>query len=123
MKALFACVKQGAFDVRLEMGYSMQLNQKTREGPPHRLRDLQFRYINRQVASFRRSGDPVLSVDTNKKELVGAFKNGGGRWRPKGNPHRVNVHDFPSLAEGKAIPYGGVRDRSGPGGGQRRDYA
>jgi Rhodopirellula transposase DDE domain len=89
-----------------QMGYSMQLNQKSREGPQHRLRDLQFRYINRQVASFRRSGDPVLSVDTKKKELVGPFKNGGRTWRPKGNPHRVNVHDFPSLAEGKAIPYG-----------------
>lgn len=89
-----------------QMGYSMQLNQKSREGPQHRLRDLQFRYINRQVASFRRSGDPVLSVDTKKKELVGAFKNGGRTWRPKGNPERVNVHDFPSLAKGKAIPYG-----------------
>lgn len=89
-----------------QMGYSMQLNQKAREGPQHRLRDLQFRYINRQVTSFRRSGDPVLSVDTKKKELVGAFQNKGRTWRPKGNPHRVNVHDFPSLAEGKAIPYG-----------------
>jgi len=89
-----------------QMGYSLQLNQKTREGPPHRLRDRQFRYINRQVARFRRSRDPVLSVDTKKKELVGAFKNGGRTWRRKGNPHRVNVHDFPSLAEGKAIPYG-----------------
>ena len=89
-----------------QMGYSMQLNQKAREGPQHRLRDLQFRYINRQVTSFRRSGDPVLSVDTKKKELVGAFKNAGRTWRPKGNPQRVNVHDFPSLAEGKAIPYG-----------------
>jgi len=89
-----------------QMGFSMQLNPKTREGPQHRLRDLQFRYINRQVASFRRSGDPVLSVDTKKKELVGAFKNAGRTWRPKGNPQRVNVHDFPSLAEGKAIPYG-----------------
>jgi hypothetical protein len=88
------------------MGYSMQLNQKTREGPQHRLRDLQFRYINRQVESFRGSGDPVLSVDAKKKELVGPFKNGGRTWRPKGDPHRVNVHDFPSLAEGKAIPYG-----------------
>jgi hypothetical protein len=89
-----------------EMGYSMQLNQKTREGPQHRNRDQQFRYINRQVASFRKSGDPVLSVDTKKKENVGAFKNGGRTWRPKGKPYRVNVHDFPSLAEGKAIPYG-----------------
>ena len=89
-----------------EMGYSMQLNQKSREGPQHRNRDEQFRYINRQVASFRRSGDPVLSVDAKKKELVGAFKNAGQTWRPKGDAHRVNVHDFPSMAEGKAIPYG-----------------
>jgi hypothetical protein len=89
-----------------EMGYSMQLNQKTREGPQHRNRDQQFRYINRQVESFRKSGDPVLSVDTKKKELVGAFKNGGRTWRPKGEPHRVNVHDFPSMGKGKAIPYG-----------------
>ncbi len=88
------------------MGYSMQLNQKAREGPQHRNRDQQFRYINRQVASYRKSGDPVLSVDTKKKELVGPFKNGGRTWRPKGKPQRVNVHDFPSLAEGKAIPYG-----------------
>jgi Rhodopirellula transposase. len=89
-----------------KMGYSMQLNQKAREGPQHRDRDQQFRYINRQVASFRKSGDPVLSVDAKKKELVGPFKNGGRTWRPKGKPHRVNVHDFPSQAEGKAIPYG-----------------
>jgi hypothetical protein len=89
-----------------KMGYSMQLNQKTREGPQHQNRDLQFRYINRQVASFRKSGDPVLSVDTKKKELVGPFKNGGRTWRPKGQPEQVNVHDFRSLAEGKAIPYG-----------------
>ena len=89
-----------------KMGYSMQLNQKTREGPQHRNRDQQFHYINRQVASFRKSGDPVLSVDTKKKELVGRFKNGGRTWRPKGKPERVNVHDFPSQAEGKAIPYG-----------------
>ena len=89
-----------------KMGYSMQLNQKAREGPQHRDRDQQFRYISRQVASFRKSGDPVLSVDAKKKELVGPFKNGGRTWRPKGKPHRVNVHDFPSQAEGKAIPYG-----------------
>jgi Rhodopirellula transposase DDE domain len=58
------------------------------------------------VASFRKSGDPVLSVDTKKKELVGPFKNRERTWRPKGDPHRVNVHDFPSQAEGQAIPYG-----------------
>jgi hypothetical protein len=62
-----------------QMGYWMQLNQKTREGPQHRHRDRQFRYLNRQVAAFRKSGDPVLSVDTKKKELVGAFKTRGGR--------------------------------------------
>jgi hypothetical protein len=89
-----------------KMGYSMQLNQKTREGPQHRNRDEQFRYLNRQEATFRKSGDPVLSVDAKKKENVGPFKNGGRTWRPKGKPYRVNVHDFPSLAEGKAIPYG-----------------
>src|SRR5580698_4102258 len=71
---------------RVTMGYSMQLNQKTREGPQHRSRDRQFLYINQQVESFRKSGDPVLSVDTKKKELVGAFKNGGRTWRPKGAP-------------------------------------
>ena len=90
----------------LEMGYSLQLNRKTKEGPQHPDRDAQFRYINRQEASFRASGDPVISVDTKKKELVGAFQNKGRTWRPKGRPHKVNVHDFPSQAEGKAIPYG-----------------
>ena len=88
------------------LGYSMQLNQKTREGRQHQNRDQQFGYINRQVTAFRKSGDPVLSVDAKKKELVGPFKNGGRTWRPKGKPHQVNVYDFPSLAEGKAIPYG-----------------
>ena len=88
------------------LGYSMQLNQKSREGPQHQNRDQQFGYINRQVVAFRKSGDPVLSVDAKKKELVGPFKNGGRTWRPKGKPHQVNVYDFPSLAEGKAIPYG-----------------
>ena len=90
----------------LEMGYSLQLNRKTKEGPQHPDRDAQCRYINRQEAIFRASGDPVISVDTKKKELVGAFQNKGRTWRPQGQPHEVNVHDFPSQAEGKAIPYG-----------------
>jgi Rhodopirellula transposase DDE domain len=89
-----------------EMGYALQLNRKTKEGPQHPDRDAQFRYINRQEASFRASGDPVISVDTKKKELVGSFKNGGRTWRPKGKPYQVNVHDWPSRAKGKAIPYG-----------------
>jgi len=88
-----------------EMDYSLQLNRKTKEGPQHPNRDAQFRYINRQEAMFRASGDPVISVDT-KKELVGAFQNKGRTWRPQGRPYEVNVHDFPSQAEGKAIPYG-----------------
>ena len=90
----------------LEMGYSLQLNRKTKEGPQHPNRDAQFRYINRQEAMFRASGDPVISVDTKKKELVGAFQNKGRTWRPRGQPYEVNVHDFPSQAKGKAIPYG-----------------
>lgn len=89
-----------------DMGYSLQLNRKEKEGPQHPNRDAQFRYINRQEAQFRASGDPVISVDTKKKELVGAFKNKGQTWRPKGQPIEVNVHDFPSQAEGHAIPYG-----------------
>ena len=90
-----------------EMDYSLQLNRKTKEGPQHPNRDAQFRYINnRQEAIFRASGDPVISVDTKKKELVGAFQNKGRTWRPRGQPYQVNVHDFPSQAAGKAIPYG-----------------
>ena len=89
-----------------EMGYTLQANVKTREGPQHPDRDAQFRYLNRQVKSFRRIGDPVISVDTKKKELVGAFKNGGRRWMPQGTPDKVSAYDFPSQAEGKAIPYG-----------------
>jgi Rhodopirellula transposase DDE domain len=89
-----------------DMGYTLQSNVKTREGPPHPDRDAQFRYINGQVKAFRRSGDPVISVDTKKKELVGAFRNAGRRWLPKGQPDEVTVHDFPHLGQGKAIPYG-----------------
>jgi len=90
----------------VEMGYTLQSNLKTREGPQHPDRDAQFRYLNRQVKAFRRTGDPVISVDTKKKELVGAFRNAGRRWLPEGKPDEVSVYDFPSLAEGKAIPYG-----------------
>lgn len=87
-----------------EMDYSLQGNVKVLEGPQHPDRDAQFRYINSQVKSFMRSGDPVVSVDTKKKELVGAFKNAGRRWRKQAEA--VHVHDFPHLGEGKAIPYG-----------------
>jgi hypothetical protein len=87
-----------------EMGYTLQANVKSREGPQPVNRDAQFRYLNRQVKAFRRVGDPVISVDTKKKELVGAFKNGGRRWWPKGKADRVSVHDFPQKGKGKAIP-------------------
>ena len=89
-----------------DMGYSLQVNRKSKEGPQHADRDAQFRYINRQVKALLRTGDPVISVDAKKKELVGPFKNGGRTWRPKGKPQEVNSKDFPSLAQGKALPYG-----------------
>lgn len=89
-----------------DLGYTLQASVKTREGSQHPDRDAQFRYLNRQVRVFRRSGDPVISVDTKKKELVGAFKNAGRRWLPQGRADEVMVHDFPHLGRGKAIPYG-----------------
>jgi hypothetical protein len=89
-----------------EMGYTLQANVKVREGPQHPNRDAQFQYLNRQAKAFRRTGDPIISVDTKKKELVGAFKNAGRRWLPQGKPDEVTVHDFPHLGKGKAIPYG-----------------
>jgi hypothetical protein len=98
-----------------EIGYTLQANVKTREGARHPDRDAQFRYLNRQVKSFRRDGSPVISVDTKKKELVGAFKNAGRRWLPEGKADEVSVHDFPHLGAGKAIPYGAydiARDRA-----------
>ena len=89
-----------------EMGYSLQANVKRLEGDQHPDRDKQFRYINKQVSKLR-SKDPVVSVDTKKKELIGAFENRGKTWRKKkGGGEPVLVHDFPSMAEGKAIPYG-----------------
>jgi hypothetical protein len=91
-----------------DLGYSLQGNVKTREGRQHRDRDAQFRYIVRQVQTAQRRGQPAISVDTKKKELVGRFKNGGRAWRPAKTPERVRVHDFviPGAAGGKAIPYG-----------------
>jgi hypothetical protein len=88
------------------MGYSLQGNVKSIEGKQHPDRDAQFRYINRQAEQFRRSGDPVISVDTKKKERVGAFRNAGRTWREKGNAQKVFDHDFPGLGQGQAIPYG-----------------
>jgi hypothetical protein len=89
-----------------ELGYSLQGNQKTKEGSSHPDRDAKFRYIHDQVENFQRRGQPVVSVDTKKKELVGDFKNEGKEWRPKGDPEPVRVYDFVDKLLGKANPYG-----------------
>jgi transposase len=93
-------------DLLREEGFSLQGNAKTTEGTQHPDRDAQFRYINEQVKAHQDSIDPVISVDTKKKENIGEFKNGGREWRPKGEPSRVRSHDFPDEQLGKAIPYG-----------------
>ena len=89
-----------------EQNFNLQANRKTREGDSHPDRDAQFRYINDQVLRFQRRGQPVVSVDTKKKELVGQYKNVGREWLPKGQPVEVLVHDFPDPKMKKAIPYG-----------------
>ena len=89
-----------------QAGYSLQANAKTLEGSQHADRDAQFQHIHDTAARFLSAGDPVVSVDCKKKELVGQFKNGGRQWRPQADPEQVNVHDFPGDALGKAIPYG-----------------
>jgi hypothetical protein len=87
-------------------GYSLQANRKTLEGATHPDRNAQFEHINEQVLAFQKQNQPVISVDTKKKELVGEFKNPGREWQPKGEPEKVKVHDFPDKRLGKAIPYG-----------------
>jgi transposase len=87
-------------------GFSLQANTKVTEGRQHEDRDAQFRYLAEQVAAHALTGQPVISVDAKKKELVGAFKNGGREYQPSGQPEQVNVHDFPDKELGKAIPYG-----------------
>ena len=89
-----------------ERGYSLQANRKTREGAQHPDRDAQFRQINETVSAKLAAGEPVISVDTKKKELVGDFKNPGREWRPTGEPELVRTHDFKDKTLGKAIPYG-----------------
>jgi len=89
-----------------EMGYSLQANRKTSEGKQHPDRNLQFEFINLVVEENLAAGNPVISVDAKKKELVGDFKNAGREWRPTGDPRQVNVYDFLSGAEGRATPYG-----------------
>jgi hypothetical protein len=87
-------------------GYSLQGNRKTKEGTSHLDRDAQFEYINATVKRFQQRGQPVISVDTKKKELVGQYKNAGREWQPKGEPEAVEIHDFVDKELGKVIPYG-----------------
>ncbi len=89
-----------------QAGYSLQANQKTQEGHQHPDRNAQFEFIYKEVGRHQANGQPVFSVDTKKKELVGTFKDGGREWRPEGDPRRVKVHDFLIRSKGMAIPYG-----------------
>ncbi len=88
------------------LGYSLQSNRKTREGVQHPDRDGQFRHIAARVAARKKRGEPALSVDTKKKEVLGNLKNSGRAYRPKGDPEKVKTHDFPDPKLGKAVPYG-----------------
>jgi hypothetical protein len=89
-----------------KLGFSRQFNRKADEGSHHVDRNAQFEHINAKVLAAQAAGQPVISVDTKKKELLGNFKNAGSDWRPKGAPQRVNVHDFVDQELGKAVPYG-----------------
>ncbi|MEU1949783.1 ISAzo13 family transposase, partial [Streptomyces sp. NPDC020125] len=92
-------------DLLREEGFSLQTNAKTLEGKQHPDRDAQFHYLNEQARDHQDGGAPVISVDTKKKELVGPFKNNGREWEPKGEPVRVDTHDFPDRELGRAVPY------------------
>jgi hypothetical protein len=89
-----------------QLRYRRQVNRKTREGSHHPDRDAQFEHINQHVIAFQAAGEPVISVDTKKKELIGDYKNAGSDYRPEGCPDKVNTHDFVDKELGKAIPYG-----------------
>jgi transposase len=93
-------------DVLLSLGYSLRANKKTIEGNSHEDRDAQFAHIKKRCEQFEQEGNPIISVDCKKKELLGTFKNNGREWQAKGEETSVNVYDFLSLASGKAIPYG-----------------
>src|SRR5260370_40935403 len=88
------------------MNYSLQSNRKTREGSQHPDRDGQFRHIAERVKARKRRGEPAISVDTKKKEVLGNLKNAGGTYRPQGTPQKVKRHDFPDPNVGKAVHYG-----------------
>jgi transposase len=89
-----------------DLGYSLQSNRKRKEGADHPDRDAQFLYISNRTKGFQRRGQPVISVDTKKKDLIGEFRNAGREWFPKGEPEEVNIHDFADKKLGKVVPYG-----------------
>jgi transposase len=89
-----------------QLGYSLQANRKTREGELHPDRNGQFEHLNAKVRRFQRRGEPVVSVDTKKRELLGDFRNPGREWHPQGQPDEVRIHDFRDKTLGVAIPYG-----------------
>lgn len=98
-------------EILREQGYSLQGNAKTREGESHQDRDKQFKYIDKKAGQYLAQNNPVISVDTKKKELIGNYRNNGKTWEPAKDPVQVNVHDFPDKDKGKAVPYG-VYDRN-----------
>jgi hypothetical protein len=102
----FRVGRQKVSELLADLGYSLQGNRKTQEGGSHPDRNAQFEHIARRTRAFVAAGDPVISVDTKKKELVGNYKNGGREWQPKGEPTEVKVHDFVDKKLGRAIPYG-----------------
>ena len=100
------CGKNAVLRMLHAGGFSTQGNSRTVEGKQHPDRDAQFRYINQAAKRYLAAGDPVISIDTKKKEKIGLYARDGAEWRPKGNPRRVRDHDFPDPGGGKAIPYG-----------------
>src|SRR5665213_2068125 len=92
--------------LKKELGYSLQAPSKQKEGTAHPDRDAQFHYLNKQIDLFVKAGEPVISVDTKKKEIVGDFSNGGAEWHPVGEPTRTKTHDFVDKELGRAVPYG-----------------
>jgi transposase len=98
--------KSAVAGILRNMGYSLQANRKTREGSSHEDRDAQFQHISSTASKFLKGGQPVISVDAKKKELIGRFKNGGRKYHPKGNPEEVCVYDFMDKQLGKGVPYG-----------------
>ena len=102
----YAVSQRTICDLLEQLGFSLQSTRKTREGGKHADRDAQFAHIAHMVTAYQTSGDPVISVDTKKKELIGDFKNGGKEWQPTGTPEEVRVYDFIDAALGKVAPYG-----------------